>query len=132
MLYPEKRKRIGIVILIVLMPILIILYRFLDPESVTFGRFFPKCPVKLLTGLDCPSCGVQRALHSLLTGDIIGALHYNLFIPFSLLYLLGMWITYCLCSTESAWRRYFWGMKGGLTYIIFYLVWFVVRNLLGI
>lgn len=31
--------------------------------------FFPKCPFKQLTGLDCPGCGSQRAIHFLLNGS---------------------------------------------------------------
>jgi hypothetical protein len=39
---------------------------------------YPQCPTKLLTGLDCPMCGATRAVHSLLRGDVIGALDHNL------------------------------------------------------
>lgn len=36
-----------------------------------------KCPLKLLTGLDCPGCGLSRALLCLLRLDFQGALHYH-------------------------------------------------------
>jgi Protein of unknown function (DUF2752) len=39
---------------------------------------YPQCPTKLLTGLDCPMCGATRAVHSLLRGDIVGAMDHNL------------------------------------------------------
>jgi hypothetical protein len=39
---------------------------------------YPQCPTKLLTGLDCPMCGATRAVHSLLKGDLIGAMDHNL------------------------------------------------------
>jgi hypothetical protein len=35
------------------------------------------CPFKLATGLDCPGCGGTRAAHSLVRGDMIGALDAN-------------------------------------------------------
>ena len=112
--------------------ILAILYTRIDPASESWGRFFPKCPVKMLTGLDCPSCGIQRAIHAMLTGDFAGALRLNFFIPFSLSYLLAMLLTRLFCSDTSPWRRFFWGVKGGALYISVYMIWFVVRNILGI
>jgi len=48
-------------------------YAFFDPENI----FFPKCPFLWATGLECPGCGSQRALHSLLHGDVAAAFGYN-------------------------------------------------------
>lgn len=46
----------------------------------------------MLTGLECPGCGAQRAIHSLLNGDFVSALHFNVLtviaIPYLLLYAL--------------------------------------------
>lgn len=39
--------------------------------------FFPDCPFRLLTGLNCPGCGTTRGLHHLLHGDLIGAFQFN-------------------------------------------------------
>jgi hypothetical protein len=39
---------------------------------------YPQCPWKLVTGLDCPMCGATRAVHSLLRGDVVGAMDHNL------------------------------------------------------
>ena len=39
---------------------------------------YPQCPTKMLTGLDCPMCGATRAVHSLLHGDVVGAMDHNL------------------------------------------------------
>ncbi len=38
---------------------------------------FPRCTVKTLTGLDCPGCGAQRAIHAMLHGHILEALRLN-------------------------------------------------------
>lgn len=41
------------------------------------------CPVKALTGMECPGCGFQRSLWALLQGDIAGSWHaYPALIPF--------------------------------------------------
>lgn len=60
------------------------LYLTVDPES---SSLFPKCPFHLLTGLECPGCGSQRAIHSLLNGKIGQALHYNLLVVIAIPYL---------------------------------------------
>lgn len=48
-------------------------YRFDPSESM----FFPRCVFRTLTGLPCPGCGVQRALHSLFHGEFREAFRYN-------------------------------------------------------
>jgi hypothetical protein len=45
-----------------------------DPTKVTF---FPPCLFHELTGLDCPGCGAQRALHQLLHGNLVAAVRLN-------------------------------------------------------
>jgi hypothetical protein len=46
-----------------------------DPSQP--GGFYPPCPTKVFTGLDCPFCGGLRATHSLLHGDVAAAIDYN-------------------------------------------------------
>lgn len=62
----------------------IIVYSLLDPAS----NFFPRCPVNMLTGLKCPGCGSQRALHQLLHLNIAEAIEYNALMVFSIPILL--------------------------------------------
>ena len=38
----------------------------------------PLCPLKAVTGLDCPFCGSLRAVHSLTRFDVAGAASHNL------------------------------------------------------
>lgn len=49
---------------------------FVDPNNP--DNAYPKCPLKAFTGIDCPGCGGLRATHSLVHGDIVGALSHNL------------------------------------------------------
>jgi hypothetical protein len=58
-----------------------LLYGFVNPSTYSF---FPQCPFHVLTGLDCPGCGSQRALHSLLNGNLKEAADYNLLLVFSI------------------------------------------------
>ena len=51
----------------------IVFYALVDPSSV----YLPRCPVFSLLGIKCPGCGSQRALHSLLNGELSEAWSYN-------------------------------------------------------
>lgn len=66
----------------------IIYFKFFDPTIYPLLR----CPIKAMTGFNCPGCGCQRALHALLNGQLTEAWHYNSFIffaaPISLLYIV--------------------------------------------
>jgi hypothetical protein len=58
-----------------------LLYFFIDARYTTF---FPHCPFHTLTGLYCPGCGSQRAISSLLHGDILQAISFNILLVLSL------------------------------------------------
>lgn len=52
--------------------------------------WMPRCPFKMVTGLDCPGCGSQRALMALLHGHPLEAWSYNLFLPFAVAYIVAL------------------------------------------
>lgn len=51
-----------------------LLFFFVDPAS---SGVYWSCPFHTLTGLYCPGCGAQRALHAVLHGRVIEALSLN-------------------------------------------------------
>ena len=59
-------------------------YFWFDPEQYAL---FPKCVFHELTGWECPGCGSQRAIHSLLHGRPGQALAYNPLMVLSLPYI---------------------------------------------
>ena len=48
-----------------------------DPSD---GGFWVGCPFRQITGLWCPGCGLTRATHHLLRGDLGTALHFNVLV----------------------------------------------------
>lgn len=67
-----------------------------SPDSV-----YPPCLFHATTGLWCPGCGLTRATHHLLNGDVAASLSTNVFTPLVLLGLAGAWFTWLL----RAWGR---------------------------
>lgn len=94
----------------------------------------PKCVFKMLTGLQCPSCGIQRAIHALVKGDIIGALSYNWFLVFSLPYALAavLSIWYNFGHRLDFLRRLVISRATVRTYICLFFAWWIIRNILHI
>ncbi len=55
----------------------------------------PPCPLRTVTGLDCPFCGGTRATRALVAGDVGSAFDYNLLVPLAALLAVigGLWWT---------------------------------------
>lgn len=87
-------NRIRIIIIAVVLVILTAVYFVYDPSSPGPVRF-PRCPFLVLTGLKCPGCGSQRALHALLSFNWSDVVKYNamfvLVIPYLILFGIGLW-----------------------------------------
>lgn len=118
-----------------LFPVLVIgilfTYYFINPIQESFPIH---CMWKELTDTECPSCGTQRALHSLVHGEIMTALKYNCFflisIPYAFLAVLCTWYNY---------KNIFDGIKSIIydartlkLYVLLYFLWWIIRNILKI
>ena len=66
---------------VIIFSIMVLIYYFFNPSNYIL---FPKCPFFALTGLKCPGCGSQRAIHSLLHLKISEAFEFNAFLLISL------------------------------------------------
>jgi len=62
-----------------------------DPSGS--GGFLP-CPFRSLTGWWCPGCGLTRATHHLLRGDVVQALRYHVFVMVVLTAIVVAWATW--------------------------------------
>ena len=84
--HPTRRRLLIFslpLLLIALVALAIVYYRVSPTSSV----FFPKCAFLMLTGLKCPGCGSQRAVHALLHADLASAFAHNALLVISLPYL---------------------------------------------
>ena len=97
--------------------VMVYIYRTYDPASGESVIPFPKCPFKVLTGLDCPGCGSQRAIHSLLHWDIVS-------IPYMLLLLISKMTAKRSPKIYNMLRNKYLIN----TYLVFTIAWWIGRN----
>jgi hypothetical protein len=105
---------------------------FLYGSSSQGEAWWLKCPLFQLTGWQCPLCGLQRAVHAFLHGDLLAAWRYNpalwLLLPYVGVWLLGS------CSDRVARSRvYAWATSSRvvLAVILLLCMWGVARNVWG-
>lgn len=108
-----------------------IFYHYIAPGNTIW---VPKCPWWLLTGTYCPSCGIQRFLHSFLSGYVFEAFCLNPFlllsIPYAVLAVLGKW--YNINGVFDGVNRVIYSRKCLLAYVVLYFAWWIIRNILNI
>ena len=122
------KKVIIIIVVGVLIALATILYFFVNPEA---SVLMPKCPMKMLTGYDCPSCGVQRAIHAVLHGDFAKAISYNPFFVISVPYfLLVLYSTVFKNSFAVKLRGIVCHRYALYGYIVLFFLWWILRNVL--
>lgn len=120
-------KKAGIVLIVIAAFLAIYVYATFDPATVSF----PQCHFYRLTGLRCPGCGSQRALHQLLHLRVGAAFQYNaclvLFIPV-ILFLLFADVTRYKFP-----KLYFASRNPVLSWSILavILLWWILRNVFG-
>ena len=126
----EIKKRIKRVTLWVVLFVLAGLLYALFVRLTGFG--YP-CFFHLITGLNCPGCGITRAALKILQLDFVGAVKQNAFLVPIVLYV--GWIFFYTI------RRYIktgvFGLDSGcrvvdVIFVVLLLIWGVVRNILGI
>lgn len=90
------------------------------------------CPFHLLTGLNCPGCGVSRMMLSLFRLDFAAAFRYNAVLFCMLPVLLGLIVLHAVRYVRLGTKRagkigeaVEWTLVGVL------LIWGVVRNIIG-
>jgi hypothetical protein len=91
------------------------------------------CPVLAITGLNCPGCGNTRAVLSILNFNIIESFTYNYIYPVEFFYILWVYFFSAKNYVLNEDFRY----KAPLRYfdvvaLIIVMMWFPIRNFLGI
>lgn len=136
--HAEKRLRRSRIILSCITVLLlgIIMLGIISPHTLSglVGELSPGCAFRRHTGIACPGCGGTRSLRALLAGDIVGAFHYNMLMPFTLLALITEYVRQCIITfTHHAdWRNNRFYIHAFVIYAWAVFAWFILRNLFGI
>ncbi|MFA0964864.1 DUF2752 domain-containing protein [Roseivirga sp. BDSF3-8] len=106
-----------------------VVYKTFNPEV---AGIFPRCPFNKYTGLQCPGCGSQRAVHHLLNLDVASAFRMNALLVIFLPYiLLGM--AYDMLSKPGPrvlrWRNILFGQKAILIILVIITIYTIGRNI---
>ncbi|WP_417428657.1 DUF2752 domain-containing protein [Halpernia sp.] len=95
------------------------------------NSFLIKCPFKTVTGLDCPGCGSQRAIHEILHGNFKQAFSYNplfiIAIPYVFTGILFEWFSLKYKFPRT--RKILFGANAIYVIGIIIILFFIFRNL---
>ena len=119
------KKTSKIILLLIGLSCLFFIYHFIDPAHSPYA---PKCPFWLMTGYQCPGCGSQRAIHAFLNGHLWEGIQYNYLLLPSLAYLLLL----VLAPKDGKMIRILTSSTACWILFTVYMVWWVIRNLLGV
>jgi hypothetical protein len=125
----RSKKIIKWVFIGIAISLLIILYKFYSPYKY---HIFPSCPFYYITGLKCPGCGSQRAIHYLLNFDIIDAFKENMLLVIAIPYLiLGAYFDLITLKTEKQLRirKMLFGSKAIIIILIIVIGYWILRNI---
>jgi hypothetical protein len=125
----RSKKIIKWIFIGIAISLLIILFKFYSPYKY---HIFPPCPFYSITGLKCPGCGSQRAIHYLLNFDIIDAFKENMLLVIAVPYLiLGAYFDLITLKTEKQLRirKMLFGSKAILIILIIVIGFWILRNI---
>jgi len=125
------RRRVGPILIVILLAGIAVTYKYLDPAVVPI---FPRCPFRLLTGYLCPGCGSQRAIHRLLNFDIAGAWRMNPLLVIALPYLLAGLILKPLSHRSARGARLLdqlYGYQASIVVLVVIVLFWIGRNIVA-
>ena len=130
--HPTRRRLLilSLPLLLIALVALTIVYSRVSP---TTSVFFPTCAFLMLTGLKCPGCGSQRAVHALLHADLASAFAHNALLVLSLPYLallIGARLYVYLHPTSSL-RSTLESPLAIRTYFVITIAFWIARNVFG-
>lgn len=121
-----KKKLLIYALVLGLIAVLVLIYYQFDPAK---NSLFLSCPLKSVTGYDCPGCGSQRAFHALLHFRFGEAFRYNPLFVVGLI-LLVVWLLLSVKKNKAGdWLRHFFRSRGFImTALIIVLLFSLFRN----
>ena len=126
--YPmaSKDSKINRTIIFGTILMLVVVYSLFNPEKC---QIFPQCPFRQLTGLLCPGCGSQRAIHQLLNGHLLSAIRHNVFLVVTLPWISAIIIFKYFARNKGEQINRILLKRGVVnTYLLVLIIWWIYRN----
>ncbi len=122
----SRRRRVWLAVAIVVAVAAgVYIYGTFDPVNA----FFPRCVFKMATGLDCPGCGSQRAVHALLNGEFAAAVRYNALFLAEIPLLVAIVLAWVLRDRFPRFNRFVSSQPFILAVLAVIVGWTVARNI---
>ena len=122
-----KIKYISVILLVLMSFGILALYFNWDPSNTAL---FPKCPFHEVTGIYCPGCGSQRAIHDIINGNLLDGFRHNyliLMVIFVVLY--EGYIIFRRLVFKQAGKNLLHNPKVTNTILLLVLLFWVFRNI---
>lgn len=101
-------------------------YYLVDPAD---SGIYPRCLFRQLSGYDCPGCGSQRAIHSLLHGDLAAAWDYNALLLIEIPLMALLTAAWMLRHRYPAFHHNLNSRAVILLILASIIAWTIIRNL---
>lgn len=96
---------------------------------IVFDTFYFKCIFRTLTGLDCPTCGMQRSITSLFSGDFNKAFWHNPYLVLMLPYFVALILASLLNGNiAKKAKKILYHPLLIATFVVMMITWWVIRN----
>jgi hypothetical protein len=92
--------------------------------------WMPACPLKTMTGIDCPGCGMTRSLRALTGGDLSLAVDQNVLLVVALPLLVAGWVLWLARSLGRTDRQLITWNRSSATLVTVVLLGFWALRLL--
>ena len=120
-------KKILLILLGIAVFALLFPYFFYDPGNF---KYFPSCPLYSISGIYCPGCGSQRAMHDLLHLNIVGAIGHNMLIVPAIIVVVYNYTIKLLENKRGAvLYNFMYEPKAPIIVFMVIMVFWILRNI---
>jgi len=123
----NKLKKVFIATASILVICLFLFYYFYNPTEYSI---FPRCPFNRITGLFCPGCGSQRAIHQILHANFTKGISHNFLIGLAVLVIVYDALIYLMNKVlNKSFKNILHYSKTTYTILILIILFWVLRNI---
>jgi len=120
-------KKKSKIIIFITAAFLVLFYFYINPYQ--FG-YLPKCPLYSSTGIYCPGCGSQRAIHELLHLNFLGFIRQNTLLLLLILLLIYHGVVILANSYfNKTWKSLLNHKKTPYFLLVIAILFWILRNL---